>query len=105
MKKYDLSLLTIEDFPEGFRDVVEVIGVEAAYKLCEHFGGQPFYAPKVDSVLKRLRDNNIKHDYKHGASINELCQKYNLSFNQVRAICSMAYMRQLSINEYLDENK
>ena len=33
MKKYDLSLLTVEDFPEGFRDVVEVIGVEAAYKM------------------------------------------------------------------------
>ena len=60
MKKYDLSLLTVEDFPEGFRDVVEVIGVEAAYKLCENFGWQPFYAPKIDSLVKRLRDESIK---------------------------------------------
>ena len=105
MKKYDLSLLTVEDFPEGFRDVVEVIGVEAAYKLCENFGGNPFYAPKADSITKRLRDNNIKQDYRNGVSIQQLCLDYNLSFNQVRAICNMAYLRQISINEYLDESE
>ena len=103
MKKYDLSLLTVEDFPEGFRDVVEVIGVEAAYKLCENFGGQPFYAPKIDSLVKRLRDESIKQDYKKGISINQLCQDYNLSFNQVRAICNLAYMRQGTIDDYLNK--
>lgn len=103
MKKYDLSLLTVEDFPEGFRDVVEVIGVEAAYKLCENFGGQPFYVPKIDSLVKRLRDESIKQDYKKGISINQLCQDYNLSFNQVRAICNLAYMRQGSIEDYLNK--
>lgn len=104
MKKYDLSLLTVEDFPEGFRDVVEVIGVEAAYKLCENFGGQPFYAPKIDSLVKRLRDESIKQDYRKGISINQLCQDYNLSFNQVRAICNLAYMRQRSIDDYLNKS-
>lgn len=103
MKKYDLSLLTVEDFPEGFRDVVEVIGVEAAYKLCENFGGQPFYVPKIDSLVKRLRDESIKQDYKKGISINQLCQDYNLSFNQVRAICNLAYMRQGTIEDYLNK--
>ena len=104
MKKYDLSLLTVEDFPEGFRDVVEVIGVEAAYKLCENFGGNPFYAPTSDSITKRHRDKSIKRDYKNGLSIEQLSKKYNLSFNQVRAICKLTYLRQLSINEYLDES-
>lgn len=103
MKKYDLSLLTVEDFPEGFRDVVEVIGVEAAYKLCENFGGQPFYAPKIDNLVKRLRDESIKQDYKKGISINQLCQDYNLSFNQVRVICNLAYMRQGTIDDYLNK--
>lgn len=103
MKKYDLSLLTVEDFPEGFRDVVDVIGVEAAYKLCENFGGQPFYAPKIDSLVKRLRDESIKQDYRKGISINQLCQDYNLSFNQVRAICNLAYMRQGTIDDYLNK--
>ena len=103
MKKYDLSLLTVEDFPEGFRDVVEVIGVEAAYKLCENFGGQPFYTPKIDNLIKRLRDESIKQDYKKGISINQLCQDYNLSFNQVRAICNLAYMRQGTIDDYLNK--
>ena len=103
MNNYNLSLLKIEDFPEGFRDVVETIGLEAAYKLCSAAGGNYIYVPKTDSIQKRLRDLSIKNDYKNGMSIEQLCKKYNLSFNQVRAICSMAYMRQLSINEYLDE--
>lgn len=105
MNNYNLSLLKIEDFPEGFRDVVETIGLEAAYKLCSAAGGNYIYVPKTDNIQKRLRDLSIKNDYKNGMSIEQLCKKYNLSFNQVRAICSMAYMRQLSINEYLDESK
>ena len=105
MNNYNLSLLKIEDFPEGFRDVVETIGLEAAYKLCSAAGGNYIYVPKIDSIQKRLRDLSIKNDYKNGMSIEQLCKKYNLSFNQIRAICSMAYMRQLSINEYLDESK
>ena len=105
MNNYNLSLLKIEDFPEGFRDVVAAIGMEAAYKLCTAAGGNYVYVPKTDSIQKRLRDLSIKNDYKNGMSIEQLCKKYKLSFNQIRAICRMAYMRQLSINEYLDESK
>lgn len=105
MSNNDYSLLTIEDFPEGFRDVVVAIGMEAAYKLCTAAGGNYVYVPKTDSIQKRLRDLSIKNDYRNGMTIEQLCKKYNLSFNQIRAICSMAYMRQLSINEYLDESK
>ena len=105
MNNYNLSLLKIEDFSEGFRDIVETIGLEAAYKLCSAAGGNYIYVPKTDSIQKRLRDLSIKNDYKNGMSIEQLCKKYNLSFNQVRAICSMTYMRQLSINEYLDESE
>ncbi len=104
MKKYDYSLLKVDDFPEGFRDIVEYIGIEAAYKLCKNFGGNPLYIPKADSISKRLRDNSIKQDYKNGVPINQLCKDYNLSFNQVRGICSLAYLRQLSIHEYIDED-
>lgn len=104
MKKYDLSLLTIDDFPEGLKDVVEIIGVEAAYKLSEKFGGQVLYLPKIDSLIKRLRDESIKQDYKNGVSFNQLCQDYNLSFSQVRAICNLAYMHQGTIDDYLKEN-
>lgn len=105
MSNYDYSLLTIEDFPEGFRDVVAAIGMEAAYKLCVTAGGSYIYVPKTDSIQKRLRDLSIKSDYKNGMSIDQLCKKYNLSFNQIRGICSLTYMRQLSINEYLDESE
>ena len=87
MKKYDYLLLKVDDFPEGF-----------------NFGGNPLYIPKADSISKRLRDNSIKQDYKNGVPINQLCKDYNLSFNQVRGICSLAYLRQLSIHEYIDED-
>ncbi len=103
MNNYNLSLLTIDDFPEGFKDIVMLIGIEAAYKLCVNMGGSPLYIPKSDSVIKRLRDNNIKNDYKNGMSFSELCKKYNLAFNQIRLICQYPNLRQISLNEYIDE--
>lgn len=105
MDNYDYSLLTIEDFSEGFRDVVEAVGMEAAYKLCFAAGGNYIYVPKIDSIQKRLRDLSIKNDYRNGMTIDQLCKKYNLSFNQIRGICSLAYMRQLSVSEFLDKSE
>ena len=104
MSNYDLSLLTIEDFPEGFRDIVDVIGIEAAYKLCDYCGGNPIYVPKSNIVNKRLRDLNIQNDYKAGTPIQELVKKYDLNFSQIRSICQLAYMRQSSIEEFLNKD-
>lgn len=103
MSNYDLSLLTIEDFPEGFRDIVEIIGIEAAYKLCDYCGGNPIYIPKSNLVNTRLRNLNIQNDYKAGTPIPELVKKYNLNFSQIRSICQMAYMRQPSVEEFLNK--
>lgn len=58
---YDLSMLTINDFSEGFKDIVEGIGIEAAYKLCELYGGLSIYVPKVEyygTGRKRLSIKN-----------------------------------------------
>lgn len=59
MSAYYLSLLTPKDFPEGFRDIVNLIGVKSAYKICDTFGGNPLYIPKTDCINKRLRDLSI----------------------------------------------
>lgn len=104
MSNYDLSLLTIEDFPEGFRDIVDIIGIEAAYKLCDYCGGNPIYIPKSNLVNTRLRNLNIQKDYKAGTPIPELVKKYNLNFSQIRGICQMAYMRQPSVEEFLNKD-
>ncbi len=103
MKAFDLSLLKPEDFPESFRDVVEVLGVEATFKLCENFGGMPLYIPKSDNIRKRLRDIGIQKEYKNGATVEELCKKYNLTSPYIRCICQLSKIRQLTIQEFLDE--
>ncbi len=105
MNKYDLSLLTIDDFPAGFKDIVTLIGIKAAYKLCVHMGGNPLYIPKEETITSRLRDLNIKKDYKNGLSFTALVKKYNLSLNQIRLICQYSNLKQLSIHEYLDESE
>lgn len=51
---------------------MEIIGIEAAYKLCDYCGGNPIYIPKSNLVNTRLRNLNIQKDYKTGTPIPKL---------------------------------
>lgn len=102
--KYDLSMLTIDDFSEGFKDIAEDIGIEAAYKLCERYGGLSIYVPKVEYLTKRLRHLSIQDDYKKGLSFVELAKKYDISLNHIRVICLHTRIKSASIEDYLDKN-
>lgn len=101
---YDLSMLTINDFSEGFKDIVEGIGIEAAYKLCEVYGGLSIYVPKVDYLTKRLRYLSIQDDYKKGVSFVELAKKYDISLNHIRVICLHTRIKSASLEDYLDKD-
>lgn len=102
--QYDLSMLTIDDFSEGFKDIVEGIGIEAAYKLCELYGGLSIYIPKVDYLTKRLRLLSIQEDYKKGVSFVEIAKKYNMSLNHIRVLCLHTPIKSASIEDYLDKD-
>lgn len=102
--KYDLSMLTINDFSEGFKDIAEGIGIEAAYKLCELYGGLSIYIPKVEYLTKRLRHLSIQDDYKKGLSFVELAKKYDISLNHIRVICLHTRIKSASVEDYLDKD-
>ncbi|MGE4496323.1 MAG: Mor transcription activator family protein [Deferribacterales bacterium] len=74
-------------FNQSFQEVVEVVGMEGAIKLCEVFGGLEIYIPKMD-YLKRLERNRAIVDAYDGtqASIALLAKEYQLSSNQIRVI-------------------
>lgn len=78
--------ITLDMFPEGYREVAEAIGIETALRLCEIAGGEQLYIPKLDSVLKDERYNRLYQDYLAGAAYEELARRYNLSVDSVRRI-------------------
>ena len=58
----------------------------AVLKLAEQYGGASLYIPKVEALVKALRDKRIQKEY-NGYNAKELAQKYELSVNWVLNIC------------------
>jgi Mor family transcriptional regulator len=77
--------VTVEDLPETYRQVAEVIGVESAVKLSRTLGGLNFYFPQIETLLRKKRDQIIRRDF-NGRNHRELARRYNLSEVWVREI-------------------
>ena len=52
MRDSMLEEVTIKDIPESFRDIAEVIGIDAYKKLVRYVGGSTVYVP-VEGCLTR----------------------------------------------------
>jgi len=49
-------------------------------KLCQAFGGDTLYIPKLEGdVYKNARNNEIYRKYKQGATAKELSKEYGLA--------------------------
>ena len=77
--------IKIELLPEGYRELIEVIGLRAAVKLSEAFGGTHTYIPKMDKILQRVRDTKIRAEFT-GFNHRDLARKYHLSETWIREI-------------------
>jgi Mor family transcriptional regulator len=75
----------IEDVPRAFREIVEVIGIEAAARLSQRFGGIPLYVPKIEALLERKRNEMICRDVRI-VGYRQTALKYKLSEVWVRQI-------------------
>lgn len=76
--------------PDDFEDdamsqIIEVAGLPTAKKLVEAFGGDAFYFPKVESVIRKARDRRIVKEFT-GFNHRELAIKYGLTTQHVRFI-------------------
>ncbi|MBD5142105.1 MAG: DNA-binding protein [Ruminococcus sp.] len=67
------------------RDIAEVIGLESYRKLVEQYGGTHVYICKAETILRELRNNEIRSQF-NGCNYRELAKKYCVSEMTVRKI-------------------
>lgn len=70
------------------KELAETIGIEAYKNLIRQFGGSPVYIPKAETVLKEVREKEIKEKF-NGKNYKELSKKYGISEMTVRRIVSV----------------
>lgn len=72
-------------YPESYYSIAEIIGEDAARKLCEAYGGEAIYIPKVESLLAVERVAQIRQEY-NGQNVTKLAKKYKLTERRVQQI-------------------
>lgn len=90
-------MLNEEMTDKPFREVIKIVGIDAAETLCKEFGGSSIYIPKNINIL--ARNMKIKEDYKT-MPIFALRKKYNLSETQIRNIVNI---KQPTIDDFLKD--
>ena len=68
-------------------DLVEVIGEEAAWKLCEHWGGESHWIPAVVKCDKVERNEKIRERRRQGVNLKSLAKMWGLDISTVSRIC------------------
>ncbi len=81
----NVETVTIESLPEDLQMIAEIFSIEVALKLSENFGGMRIYIPKIESVLRINRDNQIRKEF-NGANHRPLAKKYKISETWIRDI-------------------
>ncbi len=77
--------MTVEELPESYQPVAEIVGVEGALRLAQHLGGLSFYYPRLDSLLRDKRDAQIRAEFT-GCNHRDLARKYKLTESWIREI-------------------
>ncbi len=82
----DINKLTsLEQLRDDQRELAEIIGLEAYKRLIAHYAGSFVYVCKPDTVLKDIRDAEIRERF-NGDNYRELAIAYNLAEATVRDI-------------------
>jgi Mor family transcriptional regulator len=74
-----------EDLPEPYFEISKLIGLENTLKLADRYQGTGIYLPKLDGVIRKIRDEKIKKEF-NGGNYRELARKYGLTEVWVRQI-------------------
>ncbi len=75
----------VEDLPDTYRPLVELVGLRHALRLSQAHGGTYHYIPKMDKVLNVIRDKKIRAEFT-GFNHRDLARKYGLSETWIRQI-------------------
>lgn len=100
MQELTTDMLEVDSFS---RQIAETIGIENYLRLTEVCGGNTIYIPKIDSLVKPLRDRKLREDF-NGYNYMELSRKYNISERWIRELCGDGYPAgQMNIMEFIGE--
>ncbi len=78
-------LIKLNDIPDNFHAMVEVIGIEKFLEISKFYGGMNMYIPIYSSLIREARNREIIEKY-NGVNVNELAIKYGISVVSVRRI-------------------
>ncbi len=88
--------LTYSMMPDGVcKRIAEEIGVDNLLKLAALVGGTTFYMPLPEGILRPLRNQKIKAEYR-GYNIAEIAEKYGVTQRLVRQIVQQNAVRPTS---------
>lgn len=74
-----------EDFPEGFQEMAELIGVENALKVWSLFEGQPVYFFKFKEGFSPIWHALVRKKWKKH-NIKELAKEFDVTLQTIRNI-------------------
>lgn len=80
-----------EKIPEPYRTIFIEFGPEVMLRFSELFQGMGMYFPKLDSLLREIRDKKIQYEFIEGLTYKELARKYNLTETMIRNIVGQKY--------------
>ena len=95
--------IKIEELHPIYQALTQIIGIEAAVKLGQEFGGQNVYFPRLDALTlsRRLaRDRKIVEDYEGGKyTKQQLGLKYKMTGAGIGSVLKRAEAERTSSNE------
>lgn len=75
------------DLKEPYASMAEMIGLENVLKLAEMFGGEMIYLPKLDGIMRSVRNKEIREKF-NGYNFKDLAKEYGITDVAIRLICS-----------------
>jgi len=90
--KIDGYIVTEDDFPEGLRDMVDIVGLPAMIALMECMGGELLYIQKLRSIARKARNRQMRREF-NGRNYRELAEKNNITERHARGIIDGAAER------------
>ncbi len=82
-----LKDINFEELPEPYKTIAYKTGIKNVFILAEMYQGTHIYLPKLDNVIKSIRDKKIRQEFR-GYNYKELAIKYKLTEIWIRQIVS-----------------
>lgn len=72
--------------PARLEGIAEHVGPDVARYLARHWDGTLLYIPKPESVVRVYRDEHLLEEFRGGATVQELAERYDVTTERVMQI-------------------